>query len=385
MKLVNTLIPLLSIKQAYSISCYPDAESDINCVICEDLTQTLAGLSTIDWAQYGQIAKLKLKLNDDEASVNQGYLSVLEATLAQLSENLLELSLVHFNGAITNKVLKKAPNLETLHISKTQIDSLPDRLFKDTLVESFKIADSEMTTLNNQVFGSSNLKKLKLERNKLHTLEEDSFAHLASLEHLDLSDNNIDNVNVEVMKHLVNLKKVDLDNNGLTFIPEDFFKKNRELRHLSLAGNNLKALPCDLLKYHFSLSSLNIANNDFSTIPCHLISRQGEQLIEFNATDNQIHDRYNKDLSHKRGVAHKLNKKGLKANGKVISEIADRETKQMEFLEGNENQIAGTLSMVCDICDRLPPRKKLKRKEKGQVWDPFNENEAVATEGDNQL
>ena len=145
-------------------------------------------------------------------------------------------------------MLLKAPNLDTLHISKTDVEALPLRLFKDTRIENFKIADSEMTRINNQVFGSSSLKKLILEKNRLGALEEDSFVHCKTLEHLDLSDNNIAEVHLEVLKPLVELKKLDMDNNGLTFIPEDFLKRNKELRHLSLAGNSLDSLPCNLLK-----------------------------------------------------------------------------------------------------------------------------------------
>lgn len=262
-------------------------------------------------------------------------------------------------------ILGSSKNLGS--ISTQNCDQWPS-LFspKDTLIDSFKIADSEINQFNNKVFSSSNLKKLKFEKNKLSSLDEDAFIHLESLEHLDLSDNNISQVHLDVMKPLKNLKKVDLDNNGLTFIPADFFKKNKDLRHLSLANNNLSDLPCDLLKHHYSLTSLNITNNEFTTIPCHVISRQGEQLTLFDASNNNIHDRYNADLSHKRGVAHKLNKKGMKANGKVIVEQDDNG--ELSYEQGNDNQISGTLSMVCDVCDRLPPRKKLRKKDNGK-WE----------------
>jgi len=360
MKLIQTTFPVLAFLAKFSsaINCQPDTD-EASCIICDDIDSDLSGLASINWSQYPTITKLKLKLNDEEQEIHNSALPILENTLQILSNSLTDLSLIHFNNGLTNKMLKKAPNLETLHISKTQIENLPLRLFKDTNIVNFKIADSEMSKIDNQVFGSSNLKKLILEKNKLGALEEDSFVHCKTLEHLDLSDNNIDEVHLEVLKPLVDLKKLDMDNNGLTFIPEDFLKRNRELRHLSLAGNKLTGLTCDLLKYHFSLTSLNITSNNFKTIPCHLISRQGEQLTTFDTTNNQIHDRYNKDLSHKRGVSFKLNKKGLKANGKVV---ASYEEDGEVNLEGNDNQIQGTLDYVCDVCDRLPPRKKLKKK-----------------------
>lgn len=363
MKLIKSTISAITIfsslqKAVTCITCESDPDEPA-CVICEDIDQSLTGLDNVDWPGFGQITKLKLKLNDEEVGINEAYLPILEETLVSLSGSLTDLSLIHFNNAVTNKILMSAPKLETFHIGRTDIETLPLRLFKDTSIANFKIADSEMSKIDNQVFGSSNLKKLILERNKLGKLEEDSFIHCKSLEHLDLSDNNIDEVHLEVLKPLTDLKKLDLDNNGLTFIPEDFLKKNKELRHLSLAGNKLNQLPCNLLKNHFSLTSLNITSNSFTTIPCHILSRQGEQLTSFDASDNLIHDRYNKDLSHKRGVSFKLNKKGLKANGKVTATYG--EDGEADF-EGNDNQIQGTLGYVCDQCERLPPRKKLKKK-----------------------
>lgn len=152
------------------------------------------------------------------------------------------------------------------------------------------------------------------------------------------------------------LKKIDLNNNGITFLPEEFFLKNRELKAVSLSGNKLSSLPCNLLKHQYGLTALNITDNMFTSIPCHVINRQGAQLSEFDATNNMIHVRYNQDLSHKRGVAFKLNKKGLKANGKVQTDYDD-ETGDPIFIEGNENQVAGTLHMICDVCNKLPPKK----------------------------
>ena len=65
-------------------------------------------------------------------------------------------------------------------------------------------------------------------------------------------------------------------------------------------------------------------------------------MVELDATNNQIHKRYNKDLSHKRGVSYKLSKKLLKAQAV--------EEKRPEGIKDN----------VCDVCDRLPPRKRMK-------------------------
>lgn len=373
---MRILLPTFTlINPLIAISCYPETDEP-TCITCEDLDQNLAGLEAIDWnslrPESEQITKLRLRLNDDEPSVNSNYIPVLENTLSDLSDYLTDLTLIHFNNAISNRVLKKAPLLDTLHISRTMLDTLPERLFKDTNIENFRIADSEMSHFNNQIFGQSNLKKLKFERNRLSTLDEDAFQHLQSLEHLDLSDNDINEVHVDVLKYLKTLKKLDLDNNGLSNLPTDFLKRNRELRHLSISGNSIEELPCDFLKMQFSLTSLNITNNQFTTLPCHLIHRQGEQLIEFDASENNIHDRYNTDLSHKRGASFRLNKKGLKANGLVKTEIND--DKSVEFLTGSDRQIAGTMINVCQVCDRLPPRKTL-RKKANDRWEPESQGE----------
>lgn len=354
---MRLLIPTFTLGAVAAINCELD---DVNSVTCDELDQNLSGLESINWSAFGQVDRLKLKLNDEEPEVNQNVLPILENVLSDLSNSLMELTLIHFNNAISNQVLKRAPLLDTLHISKTQVDSLPDLLFKDTLIESFKVADSEIEQFNSKLFAQSNLKKLKFERNKLSSLQEDSFKHLKELEHLDLSDNDIAEVHVDVMKYLKNLKKLDLDNNGLSALPAEFLKKNRDLKHLSLAGNNIEELPCEFLKFQFGLASFNITNNKFAALPCHVIDRQGEQLTEFDATNNLMHQRYNTDLSHKRGASFKLNKKGIKANGRVMTETLEDGT--IEFLEGSENQIAGTMTMACQVCDKLPPRKVMKKK-----------------------
>ena len=368
---MRILLPTFTLLQPLiAISCFSEPD-EASCITCEDLDQNLSGLEAIDWNSFGipsnEITKLRLRLNDEEPEVNSNYIPVLENALSDLSDSLTDLTLIHFNNAISNRVLKKAPLLDTLHIARTQLDTLPERLFKDTNIENFRIADSEMEHFNNQIFGQSNLRKLKFERNRLSSLDEDSFQHLQGLEHLDLSDNDISQVHVDVLKYLKDLKRLDLDNNGLSDLPVDFLKRNRELRHLSIAGNNIQELPCDFLKMQFSLATFNITGNQFTTIPCHLIHRQGEQLIEFDASNNNIHDRYNTDLSHKRGASFRLNKKGLKANGLVKTEVQD--DKSIEFLTGSDRQIAGTLINVCQACERLPPRKIL-RKKANDRWEP---------------
>lgn len=63
MKFKHYLLPIYSLKSLYAINCQVDSEKPDR-IYCDEIDQNLTGLDGIDWASFGDVQKLKLKLSN---------------------------------------------------------------------------------------------------------------------------------------------------------------------------------------------------------------------------------------------------------------------------------------------------------------------------------
>ncbi|XP_025830034.1 leucine-rich repeat and fibronectin type-III domain-containing protein 5-like isoform X2 [Agrilus planipennis] len=92
--------------------------------------------------------------------------------------------------------------------------------------------------------GLNSLTALNLERNLIHTLQENAFFGIRStLSSLSLLNNLLENFPTDAVKTLIELRVLDIGFNLLTELPIDAFKGNPSLTLLALDGNLLPTIP----------------------------------------------------------------------------------------------------------------------------------------------
>ena len=92
------------------------------------------------------------------------------------------------------------------------------------------------------------LEILKLNNNKIRTLEHNTFNGNNQLTDLDLGDNEIDSLSDNIFKSLINLKTLRLDRNNIAFIGQDAFRGLGAVRTLDLTQNWLSGVHPDMFQ-----------------------------------------------------------------------------------------------------------------------------------------
>lgn len=147
-------------------------------------------------------------------------------------------------------------------------------LFVDFL-EALYIDDNFITSISNrtntggkfwQNMHLSNLRRLSMQRNKIHVLNSFAFKHLAQLTMLSLSGNQISSLQMEAFDGLDRLTDLDLSDNILLHISDYTFQRLTSLTFLSVKGNHLTSLPkgVPMLEwFDISFNSLQNISEDF--------------------------------------------------------------------------------------------------------------------------
>ncbi|XP_026477176.1 slit homolog 1 protein-like [Ctenocephalides felis] len=112
------------------------------------------------------------------------------------------------------------------------------------------------------------MKVLKLGNNMLHTLDQDLFEHLGTLEVLSLESNPfkvIDTHTETAISGLLHLQHLDLSYLDLETLPKNLLHTPKDLKTLNLTGNLFTKLP-ESLRYAQSLTWLNLNENPITSL-----------------------------------------------------------------------------------------------------------------------
>lgn len=113
------------------------------------------------------------------------------------------------------------------------------------------------------------LKILKLDNNKLHTLDQDLFEHIQErLEVLDLSYNPfkvLDQQTTIAIGSIIYLKELYLGFTNIKKLPEHFLHTPKYLKVLDLSGNNFVEVP-EMLNDSHALEVLYFNNNPITNL-----------------------------------------------------------------------------------------------------------------------
>lgn len=144
----------------------------------------------------------------------------------------------HFEIVDSNEFVSKLPNIISLDLSSTKINTIPANLSTKTNLRSLKLANNELKS------GFQNL------------------SHLINLNELNLSNTGLIQIPIEIST-LTNLEILDLSQNKI----ENFtgLSQLKKLSWLSLEKNELKALPTELSLLQ-NLVHININRNQLTDI-----------------------------------------------------------------------------------------------------------------------
>ncbi|KAJ8929458.1 hypothetical protein NQ314_017838 [Rhamnusium bicolor] len=153
---------------------------------------------------------------------------------------------------IADSVFQNLQNMETLILSYNDLEILHPDALKGQYLEL-------------RYLPLRSLKELRLDHNKLHTLNQDLFMHTTDLEILDLSFNpiiTIDHHTLAAIDSLAVLKELYLQYTKISTLPDNMLHTPKYLEILDLSGNPIKEIPATLKQAH-SLKSLYLNNTDF--------------------------------------------------------------------------------------------------------------------------
>lgn len=300
------------------------------------LGHNLHNLQSLDLSN----CKLQDRLSE-EAFKNASQLRVLNLSgnpmfAADLTAVLRHLPKLH-KLSLSNCSLRRLPNtfdifehLEELDISHNPLsDAFVSLLNPLKSLEYLDMSYCDLGYVGNNTFAQmSELRRLILSGNKLHTLEQGLFQNLTRLSSLELNNcdlktpvdpmafGNRESTNVielklsgnplEVPKHgsllpkqLAHLEMLDLSNCNLEYLNEDTFSSSNNLTQLNLSGNKLSGNEnLAFLKKLPMLEHLDLSQNRFETISPKAL-RMNSRLLSINLIGNpficncSIHDMWN--------------------------------------------------------------------------------------------
>ncbi|XP_063974249.1 leucine-rich repeat-containing protein 15-like isoform X1 [Diachasmimorpha longicaudata] len=172
-------------------------------------------------------------------------------------------------GYVGNNTFAHMTELKKLILSGNKLHTLEADLFANlSRLESLELNNCGFTTpLDPKVFGKeriySSVIELKLSGNPLTIPDEGSLLpkQLSNVEILDLSNCNIVHLNENVLSRNKNLSQLNLSNNKISEL--SFLKKLRRLEHLDLSNNQIRTINPKVLKSNTRLLSLNLIANPF--------------------------------------------------------------------------------------------------------------------------
>lgn len=109
-------------------------------------------------------------------------------------------------------------------------------------------------------------KRVRIEHSSLFELSRKSFINMSTLEYLWLNFNNVTVIHLGAVEHLSELKKLRLEGNRLRSVPWTAFHATPLLRVLDLKHNRIDVLPELALQFLVNLTYLDLSSNRLTVV-----------------------------------------------------------------------------------------------------------------------
>ncbi|CAN7991435.1 unnamed protein product [Ixodes hexagonus] len=247
------------------------------------------------------------------------------------------------------QALSGLTQLKHLRIEKNDITAIDDELRSLDKLEELSFADNHIITIAESAFAAlKNLKKLRLQNNRLEYLPPYLFKDLTQLVMVDLHDNCIKTVH-DAFQDLPFLKEIHLYNNAISDIDKLTKGNIRSLRILT-AENNLITSLLDFGPINLKIEILSLQNCEISYVHPFAF-RALEKLTHLDVANNQI--------SHINGSAFHKNSRLLYFSGAMnnITSLAGTFRRTRKLL--NLNVSYNLIDDVMDAFTQLVALRKL--------------------------
>ena len=131
-----------------------------------------------------------------------------------------------------------------------------------TQYEKLVLRNFELSSIDNFLLESPNLRYLDLRSNKIETLESNNFSFLLNLHYMDLSHNRINTLPEHQFYHMSNLHYLNLADNKIASL--NVLEGLTNLQTLIVSDNVMTTLPVFFMKSPYKLLYLELGNNSFS-------------------------------------------------------------------------------------------------------------------------
>lgn len=214
-------------------------------------------------------------------------LTTLNGTLRDMNG----LIILFLNGnhltSIENE-LPIAPNLHLVMLQSNHLTKLPDNLKLLPRLKNVYVGDNPLTSLDGLLRHASNMESLIAENCKINYLAEDEFLEATKLESLRLGNNEIRSLNNSLLP-LKNLKAVNFATNMLTEFSLDEIRGLRNLRFLDLAHNKINKITGRMennVESDCNIEELDLQDNLLTSLDGSLMGLNSLNML--NLANNQI-------------------------------------------------------------------------------------------------
>jgi Leucine-rich repeat (LRR) protein len=219
----------------------------------------------------------------------------IDSLLLKKLSNLKEL---YFNMNQIKRIdkgsLEYLAGLTLLSVSRNEIfvievDAFSHSPLANTLID-LVMYRNKIEQIQNETFSNLvNLKRLRLDQNKINSIDDHSFASLNKLLSLNLSFNSIETISNATFLGLYSLTDLYLNENGLISIGQNSFVDLVKLQSLNMATNQLKYIQNGLFRGLNELKYLNINDNELVSIEVYSFSPM-VNLIELKLNINKLEE-----------------------------------------------------------------------------------------------
>lgn len=175
-------------------------------------------------------------------------------------------------------------SLNYVDLSNNQINTLPSKMLQHChALKSVSLANNSLPSFDPSFFDNlKRLERLDLSGNRLNSLTGRQTRDLVSLIHLDLSSNQL-SILVESARLFESmsstLQVLKLNNNRIKTIEAKVFNELVNLKELDLSANELAVLDSETLSGLSRLTHLHLANNDLNSLHDSALTSVNEVLV----------------------------------------------------------------------------------------------------------
>nr|XP_012152442.1 PREDICTED: carboxypeptidase N subunit 2-like isoform X1 [Megachile rotundata]XP_012152443.1 PREDICTED: carboxypeptidase N subunit 2-like isoform X1 [Megachile rotundata] len=270
-------IILTTYSESNALPCQPVRKAVWNCPIgnnsgflVEIIEYTSIHIKCQNYPQWPPFYLFNLFLKEHIKSMDISECGLpMNSSISEISstfngENIYELQLHNWSGAIVRNHLKGFPNLQRFTLSSSNLTNLSTDIFADVPYLFLLYLKHNKACLPVGIFNNTpDLQILVLSGSMMNHLEPGIFDPLTKLRSLSLQINNFTDKQLKpgLFYNLTSLTSLEMSSSNLITLPENIFAKLESLTWLTLSNNSFISFPEGILKQNSHLMTIDLSHN----------------------------------------------------------------------------------------------------------------------------